>query len=111
MVMENLTALGFGIITFAIVIGVGLVVVYKMSAAMTNCSDITATDYYNATSVKCHNATGTVLGDPGSATANMNYMATQMGTTGLAGWTPAIIALVVGMLFLGMFMAKGGRSV
>jgi len=35
----------------------------------------------------------------------------QLGQSGLAGWTPAIIAISVGILFLGAFMVQGtGRS-
>ena len=40
----------------------------------------------------------------------VQYLLTQLGTTGLAGWTPAIIAISVGMLFLGAFMVRGGNS-
>ena len=79
MVFDNITALGYGIITFAIVIGVGLVVLSKF---------------------------GTAVG-AGEANDSIDYMMGQIGEDGLAGWTPAIIALVVGMLFLGMFLAKG----
>ena len=80
MVFDNLTALGYGIVTFAIVIGVGTVVLQKFGNTVTE------------------------------SNATVQYLSTQLGSTGLAGWTPAIIALVIGMLFLGMFMAKGGRS-
>ena len=79
MVFDNITALGYGIITFAIVIGVGLVVLSKF---------------------------GTAVG-AGEANDSIDFMMGQIGEDGLAGWTPAIIALVVGMLFLGMFLTKG----
>lgn len=77
----DLTALGFGIITFAILIGVGSVILFNFG-----------------------NATG------GTANTNVQYLLTQMGSTGLAGWTPAIIAISVGLLFLGAFMIGGGRK-
>ena len=81
MVFDNLTALGYGIVTFAIVIGVGTVVLQKFGNTVTEANE------------------------------TVQYLSTQLGSTGLAGWTPAIIALVIGMLFLGAFMArKGGRS-
>ena len=81
MVFDNLTALGYGIVTFAIVIGVGTVVLQKFGNTVTE------------------------------ANATVQYLSTQLGSSGLAGWTPAIIALVIGMLFLGAFMArKDGRS-
>ena len=79
---NNLTALGYGIISFAILIGVGSVMLTQFG-----------------------NATG------GTANTTVQYLLTQLGTSGLAGWTPAIIAFSVGMLFLGAFVVgKGGRK-
>jgi len=79
---DNLVALGYGIIVFAILIGVGSVVLYNFGEA-----------------------TG------GDANTNVQYLLGQMGQSGLAGWTPAIIAISVGLLFLGAFMInKGGKS-
>ena len=83
MAFDTLTGLGYGIITFAIVIGIGLVVLSKF---------------------------GTAVG-AGEANDSIDYMMGQIGEDGLASWTPAIIALVVGMLFLGMFLAKGTNRV
>ena len=75
-----LTALGYGIVVFAIVIGVGTVVLQKFGNTVTE------------------------------ANTTVQYLSTQLGSTGLAGWTPAIIAMAVGLLFLGAFMAnKGSR--
>jgi len=78
---DNLTGLGYGIITFAILIGVGSVMLYQFG-----------------------NATG------GTANTTTTYLLGQLGTSGLAGWTPAIIAFSVGMLFLGAFFIRGGRK-
>ncbi len=78
---DNLTSLGYGIITFAILIGVGSVMLYQFG-----------------------NATG------GTANTTTTYLLGQLGESGLAGWTPAIIAFSVGMLFLGAFFIKGGRK-
>ena len=78
---DNLTGLGYGIITFAILIGVGSVMLYQFG-----------------------NATG------GTANVTTTYLLGQLGQSGLAGWTPAIIAFSVGMLFLGAFFIKGGRK-
>jgi len=78
---DNLSGLGYGIVTFAIIIGVGTVVLTKF---------------------------GDSVG--GTANTTVQYLNTQLGSTGLAGWTPAIIALVIGMLFLGMFMANKGKA-
>ena len=79
---DNLSALGYGIITFAIIIGIGTVVLTKFGDAV-----------------------------GGTANTTVQYLNTQLGSTGLAGWTPAIIALAVGMLFLGVFLTRGGRKV
>jgi predicted anti-sigma-YlaC factor YlaD len=79
---DNLSNLGYGLVTFAIIIGVGTIVLSKF---------------------------GDSVG--GTANTTVQYLNTQLGTSGLAGWTPAIIALSVGMLFLGVFLSKGGRRV
>ena len=79
---DNLSALGYGLVTFANIIGVGTVVLQKF---------------------------GDSVG--GTANTTVSYLNTQLGTSGLAGWTPAIIALSVGMLFLGIFLTRGGRKV
>jgi len=79
---NNLSNLGYGLVTFAIIIGVGTIVLSKF---------------------------GDSVG--GTANTTVQYLNTQLGTSGLAGWTPAIIALSVGMLFLGVFLTKGGRSI
>lgn len=75
----QLTDLGYGLVVFAIIIGVGSVVLYNFG-----------------------NATG------GTANTNVQYLLTNLGSSGLAGWTPAIIAISVGLLFLGAFLVKGG---
>jgi len=78
-VFNDLTALGYGLVVFAIIIGVGSVVLFNFG-----------------------NATG------GTANTNVQYLLGQLGQGGLAGWTPAIIAISVGLLFLGAFMVGGG---
>lgn len=77
---NDLTGLGYGLVVFAIIIGVGSVVLYNFG-----------------------NATG------GTANVTTTYLLGQLGQNGLAGWTPAIIAISVGIMFLGAFMVKGGR--
>ena len=77
---NDLTSLGYGLVVFAIIIGVGSVVLTNFG-----------------------NSTG------GTANTNVQYLNTQLGSSGLAGWTPAIIAISVGLLFLGAFMVKGGK--
>jgi len=78
---EQLTALGYGIVVFAIVLGIGTIVLQNF---------------------------GTAAG--GTANTTAVYLMGQLGSSGLAGWTPAIIAIAVGLLFLGAFMiGKGGK--
>jgi predicted anti-sigma-YlaC factor YlaD len=74
---QNLSALALGIVVFAIVIGVGVVVLGKFG-----------------------NAVG------GTANTTVQSLITDLGTSGLAGWTSAIIALAVGLLFIGALMNK-----
>jgi len=78
---DKLQALGIGIISFAIIICVGSIVLQEFGDAV-----------------------------GGTANTTVAYLNTELGTTGLAGWTPAIVAISVGMLFLGIFLFKGGRN-
>ena len=105
-----LTGLGWGVVTFAITIGVGTIVLTKFSGAIADCP---ADKTYNETGSTgyCSNETASeASGSTGTITTN--YLNTQLGTSGLAGWTPAIIAFAVGMLFLGGFLINrgGGRK-
>ncbi len=112
MVMANLTALGIGIISFAIVIGVGTVILSRFASSVAECSTGYTYNGNGSTGQLCYNDTSTLdnpMG-PGTGTENTNFLTTQLGETGLAGWTPAIIALVVGLLFLGAFVAKKGEQ-
>jgi hypothetical protein len=102
---NDLTSLGFGIVTLAVIIGVGSVVLYRFGGASATCG----TGFtYNTTSDRCWNGTDTAT--PGGAWTNTNYMNGQLGSSGLAGWTPAVIALAVGLLFLGAFLVGGKKS-
>jgi len=110
---NNLSNLGYGIITFAIIIGVGVVILQKFTGSVGCPAYYTFNE--SATmggGAECYETTNssntTSYNDAGS---NMNYLQGQLGQSGLAGWTPAIIALSVGMLFLGVFLTKSGRKV
>jgi len=72
-----LTGLALGIVIFAITIGVGVVVLQEFGDAV-----------------------------GGSANTTTSALQTELGTSGLAGWTAAIIALSVGLLFIGALMGK-----
>ena len=105
---DNLTNLGYGIVTFAVVIGVGSILLYQFGGSIGECP----TDFsWNSSTNNCENGTASFdVAPAGQAYSNIDYMGTQLGVSGLAGWTPAIIAFSVGMLFLGAFFIKKGRS-
>ena len=78
---DQLIGLGYGLVVFAVIIGVGSVILFNFGSAV-----------------------------GGTANTNTQYLLGQLGQSGLAGWTPAIIAISVGLLFLGAFMInKGGK--
>ncbi|MDD4761719.1 MAG: hypothetical protein PHZ25_01715 [Candidatus Pacebacteria bacterium] len=77
---NDLTGLAYGIIIFAVIIGVGSIVLTNFG-----------------------NAVG------GTANTTSQYLLTQLGSGGLAGWVPAVIAVFIGLLFLGAFMGGKGK--
>ena len=103
--MQVLQGIGYGIVALAILVVVGLVVITKLGDTTAAC----AADYtYSTTSRTCvEDANESNTADPtNSAWTNSNYLMTQLGSTGLSGWVPAIIAVAVGALFLSYFMGK-----
>ena len=106
----DLQALGLGIIVFAIIIGVGSVVLYNFAGSVASCGVFdSGTGVYNITTDLCSNGTDTASAT-GTAYTNVGYLNGQLGSGGLAGWTPAIIAISVGLLFLGAFLFRGGKK-
>ena len=103
-----LTALGWGVVTFAITIGVGVTVLSKFGGALAECNATYPT--FNYTDSTCWNTTDTGYTPTAGAFVTTSYLNTQLGTTGLAGWTPAIIAFSVGMLFLGGFVINRSKG-
>ena len=107
--MDEIQGLGIGIIGLAIIIGVGVVVLTQFGGSVANCpADYTWQGNDTRTNL-CINDTDSATNPTtptGAGWTATNYLNTQMGSTGLAGWVPAIIALVVGMLFLGMFLSR-----
>lgn len=75
--IDVLTGVGYGIVGFAIIVVIGTVVIFRLG-----------------------DATG------GSANTTAQYILEQLGSSGLAGWLPAVIAVVIGALFLSYFMGK-----
>ena len=110
---NDITALGYGLVIFAVVIGVGSVVLYNFGGAI-GCTygyafNTSAADCQQILSGGTLNSSNTTALS-GVAYTNTNYLLGQLGSSGLAGWTPAIIALSIGMLFLGAFLLKGGNK-
>ena len=110
--MNALIALGLGIIIFALIAGVGMVVLQNFGQATANCASGFA--YNSSTNSLCCNVTEIgktcTLGangtyNPSTATQTVN---TTMGyiTNNLITWIPAVIALGVGLLFIGSLMGK-----
>ena len=105
--MDKLTNLGIGVMVFALVIGVASITLFQFGSSTASCS---TTFPWNASTQNCMNASGSTLAETSSLT-NTKYLLTQVGTSGLAGWTPAIIAFVVGLLFIGgVLTLRGGDS-
>ena len=77
--MQIITGIAYGLVVFAILIGVGMVVLYNFG-----------------------NSVG------GTPNTTLNTLSGYLGTSsgGLVTWVPAIIALVIGIAFIGMFMGK-----
>lgn len=73
----TLTAVGWGLTMFAIIVGIGLVVLNKL---------------------------GDTVG--GSANTTIQYIMTQMGSSGLAGWIPVVIVVLIAGIVLALFGGK-----
>jgi len=103
---NDLKALGMGLIVFSIIIGVGTVILMNFAGSTAQCNVfLSGTGVWNRTSETCWN--GTTSGTPtGAAYSNTNYLAGQLGSAGLAGWAPAVVAISVGLLFLGAFLSR-----
>jgi len=102
--VSQLGAIAFGIVGLVIIVGLGIVVLTNLG----NTTAICAEDYtFDTTTQYCLNASG---GDPttatGSAYSGLAYGVTQLGSTGLLSWLPAVIALIVGVFFLAYFAGR-----
>jgi len=75
--IDVLSGIGYGIIGFAVIIVIGIVVIGKL---------------------------GESVGGTGNTTA-VSIIA-YLGTSGLAGWIPAVIAVAIGGLFMVYFGSK-----
>jgi hypothetical protein len=89
---DQLSALAWGLVAFAVIVGVGTLVLVKLSVSLGQADN--------------HNNSA----DTGQANATTDYLMKQLGTSGLSGWAPALIAVSIGALILGLFMGSRGRK-
>jgi len=107
--MNQLVAIGMGIVTLAIVVGIGLTVLTQLGGGVAVCTAAScgAAGVYNISTNVCSNGTSSSCATPaGTAYTAINYANTQLGSTGLLSWLPAIIALLIGVFFLMYFMGR-----
>jgi hypothetical protein len=116
-----LSGLGYGIIAFAILCGIGIVVIATLSGTVANCPtgytwNSNGSDSFTANT--CCNSTGADscsganVSSASTATQNLVTMNTWLGTGsgGLATYIPLVIIITIGLLFLGMFLNKKGKQ-
>jgi hypothetical protein len=103
MAVEQLTAIGWGLTMFAIIVGLGLVVLTKLGSTVAACGTGYTFNTFNNT---CQNASGYSVDPANTAWTTVNYVATQMGSTGLAGWIPVIIVVLIAGLVLALLGGK-----
>jgi len=80
---DQLGGLAIGVVVFALVVVVGAVVLTNLQ---------------------------TSVGSNTTAGQNAGYALTQLGSTGLLGWLPAIIAIAIGALVIGYFISGFGKK-
>ena len=116
--INALVPMAMAIIIFTVVIVIGVTVTQNLTTAV-GCDKILGVNgeatTYNASIQKCVNATATAWGthwSPNTAGATGYYLQTKMGegSGGLASWTPAVIALMIGVMFIGAFAGGWGRK-
>lgn len=108
---DNLISVGVGAVIFIVVVAVGLVVTDKFAGSQCQGNY----NYYNETSNVCQNGstanapTNTSTPSEVSTVVTLKgYLGTSSG--GLGAWTPAVIALVIGVLFIGAIMSLRGKQ-
>ena len=110
--MNVLQAIGYGIVGFAVIIVIGIVVITKLGDSVATCPAVNET--YNITDRHCWdllNGTKYQSGTPtdGGYVSGV-YLSGQLGSSGLAGWIPAVIAVMIGGLFLAYFGGKKNKQ-
>ena len=112
--MNALIALGLGIIVFSLIIGVGVVVLSNFGGTVAQCPALynTAPGGYNLTIETCMNQSGSTTNTSLPTNTAYTSTTTMRGylSTNLVTWIPAIIALSVGLLFIGALMGRKGTK-
>ena len=101
--MQTLQAIGFGIVGFAVIVIIGIVMITKLGDSIAHCP---TGETYNVTDGYCWNATAQKAVPANAEYTTSTYMKTQLGSSGLSGWIPAVIAVAIGGLFLALFGGK-----
>lgn len=102
---NNLSALALGIVTFAITIGVGTVVLLRFAGSQADCPTGSTFNYTQELCANTADSTNTTT-PTNNGFSIPNALMGDLGSSGLAGWAAAIIALVVGLLFIGALMGR-----
>ena len=106
--VQFLVGLGYGLVAFGVLVGVGLTVLANLGSTVAVCDSGFS---YNLTRDLCVITNGsadtaTPAGSAyGSISSTMGYLGT--GTGGLVNWLPVIIAMVIGGFALSYFV--GGK--
>ena len=103
--MNALIALGLGIVIFALVVGVGIVVLTNFGGTVAQCGNSVGVGTYNLANDTCYNSSGAGTTPTGNGWTT-NHTVTGYLTSNLVTWIPAIIALGVGLLFIGALMNR-----
>lgn len=105
--MNALIALGLGIIIFALIVGVGVVIIQNFSGTVGDC----ASGYtFNYSRGLCSNGTTAFDTAPtGTASTTLQTINGYLSSN-LVTWVPAIIALGVGLLFIGALMGRKNQT-
>ena len=115
-----LTGLGYGIVAIALVIGIGLVVLASIESTVSTCptgfvfqNNGTATFTTGLcclTGGDCVSAGNTSTASTAATELRTIYGYLGTGSGGLASFIPLVIIIVIGLLFLGMFMNRKGKT-
>ncbi len=103
---DNLTGVAYGLVTFAVLTGVGLIVLQNFGVSVSNC--ITGYNYTTSNGLCSNNTAANQTMNPSASTAATYTLSGYLGTSsgGLVTWVLAIIALIIGVLFIAMLMGR-----